>query len=261
MARRKSNNTELGCMLGLLGGLLAVLFTGSKEEKKVGWIIVGVLAGIFLLISAGVSGEALAGLIIFAVVAFLVAGLIFAIVSIISSIGKKNSSQTTTQPKATPNPPKANTATPKITMPKKDAVSNTANFDAQFAEMEKQVNSVIGVPNQTKEPIKPVQNVNLDAIPTPPIPSSSPVRSAKVEIKAYEPEEEEKIDNVLMSMWYEDEIKEIYKKLKQLKSGEITESDYQAARTRWLTTYRDREPNDNRYNQQVEALTELEMED
>ena len=259
MARRKSNNTELGCMLSLFGLLIVMLFTGNKKEKTVGWIIVAIIAFILLLTSAGVDaeklGEAIGYLIIFGMIAIPIAAIIYAIVN-----GAKSKNNTTSGT-GTQTSTSKNTATaiPKVTMPKKDLVNDTSNFDAQFAEMEKQVNSIIGVPNQPKEPIKPVQKA--DVIPTPPIPSSSPVKSAKVEIKAYEPEEEEEIDNVLMSMWYEDEIKEIYKKLKQLKSGEITESDYQSARTRWLTTYRNREPNDNRYNQQVEALTELEMED
>ena len=258
MARRKSNNTELGCMLSLFGLLIVMLFTGNKKEKTVGWIIVAIIAFILLLTSAGVDaeklGEAIGYLIIFGMIAIPIAAIIYAIVN-----GAKSKNNTTsgtgTQISTSKN---TAAAVPKVTMPKKDLVNDTSNFDAQFAEMEKQVNNVIGVESQPKEPIKPVQNVNSDAIPTPPISSSSPVRSAKVEIKAYEPEEEEEIDNVLMSMWYEDEIKEIYKKLKQLKSGEITESDYQSARTRWLTTYRNREPNDNRYNQQVEALEELE---
>lgn len=252
MARRSKGDD--GCLLGVFGILLGLLLSDNKRDNKIG---VGIIVGAMILIGlAGAIGpDAAAALLIFGGIAFVVVCVIAAFTG-----GGKNNNSTVTTAKTKP-PSQTKTDSPKIKMPQKDTVSDTANFDAQFAEMEKQINSVIDVPNQPKEPIKPVQSVDENVIPAPPIPSSSPVKSAKVEIKAYEPEEEEEIDNVLMSMWYEDEIKEIYKKLKQLKSGEITESDYQSARTQWLDTYRDREPNDNRYNQQVEALREMEMED
>ena len=57
MARRKSNNTELGCILSLFGLLIAMLFTGNKKEKTVGWTIVAIIAFILLLTNAGVDAE------------------------------------------------------------------------------------------------------------------------------------------------------------------------------------------------------------
>ena len=90
MENRNSNNNDLGClgaMLGLLGSILLLLFTSeSPGARKAGWCIIGVIAAIWVLADAGVSGE---GILIIIIIGF-AAIIFFSIIKLCGGTGSEN---------------------------------------------------------------------------------------------------------------------------------------------------------------------------